>query len=396
MIDKLIIGRSDLYCGLLSLFLIVVLNPFYVWGNFQVIYVSWLVLIVLCAPFFNGLFSKKKVAISSVVLTLVALYYLLKGASIVGALAFAVGVSFIYCLKDRYILRVYGFLKSSYALLLFPGLVIWVLHILLGNHLLYMGHVSPDIIPNKLKAEAGHGYAMYPFTIVLDYMLDRPFYRFSGPFDEPGVVGTVSALLLAVRKFKFKGKADYIILFSGIVSMSLAFYVISFIYFLTASLARPRYLVIGIFFGLSVLSIASLNETVRKHTLDRIAIEDGRWAGDNRSTQHLDNLFEAWLHGDYHDLLLGMPEYIEDGSASWKLIPVKTGLVGVLILVSILFILYRSAASRSHGVYLLAFVSVFVASIYQRPDVITPLFVLILLAGLLSSNDYVVLEGPPD
>lgn len=90
--------------------------------------------------------------------------------------------------------------------------------------------MSEEYIPNKGKVAAGQGYAIYPFAIVTDYMLNYPIYRFVGAHDEPGFIGTVCALMIASNRLQIKTKADFIILFAGVISFSVAFYLILAIY----------------------------------------------------------------------------------------------------------------------------------------------------------------------
>ena len=65
-----------------------------------------------------------------------------------------------------------------------------------------------------------------------------PVYRFMGPFDEPGVLGTISALLLSADKLNLNKNSNKIIFFSGLISLSLAFYVLISLYFILAMVLK--------------------------------------------------------------------------------------------------------------------------------------------------------------
>lgn len=387
MIKKLIFKKQSLYFLLVSVFLLITLNPYYVWGFFKEAYVAVLLVLLSLSVFFKSVFSVKKALLSVPVFFLVFAYFMLNEASFSGSFAFALGVVFIFSIDNKYLLSVFSGFKIIYSIVLLPGLVLWVLHYFIGNDFLYLGQIADEINPNQLKAEAGQGYALYPFTVVLDYMLNLPVYRFMGPFDEPGRVGTVSAIILAVNNFKFKSKSDYVVLLSGLASFSLAFYMLLFIYLAVVSSLSYKYFLTVFCFILFVLVAANFNETVSRYTVDRISISDGKLSGDNRSNTNLDNYYSAWLNGSTTQLLSGIPEYISDGSSSWKEVAVKTGLIGFSILLAVLLFGFFSVGVGGYNYILLAaFLLVFLASFYQRPEILNPLVMLLFLLGLIKSK----------
>ncbi len=86
-------------------------------------------------------------------------------------------------------------------------------------------------------------------------------------------------------------------------------------------------------------------------------------------------------------MLSGIPEYISDGSSSWKEVAVKTGLIGFSILLAVLLFGFFSVGVGGYNYILLAaFLLVFLASFYQRPEILNPLVMLLFLLGLIKSK----------
>lgn len=388
MVKTLNYNKYGLYVLGISILLLLILNPYYIWGYFQEAYAVVLICLLFFSVFFKSVFSAKKALLSGLVFILIYIYYTLNGASIFGALAFSLSGAFIFSINNENLLKVFEKFKFLYSLVLIPGLILWIIHFFLGNDFLYLGRIPDELNPNPFKVEAGQGYALYPFTIVLDYMLNLPIYRFMGPFDEPGRVGTISAMILAINNFKFKSKSDYVVLFSGLVSLSLAFYMLLFIYLAVLSTSSFKYFQIMILFVLVVLFAASFNETISKYTIDRISINDGQLSGDNRSNSNLDYHFDAWVNGSEAQIFKGIPEYVPDGSSSWKQVVVKTGLLGVFVLLSVFFLGYLSVGIGGYSyIPLAAFLLVFLASFYQRPDVLSPTLIMLFLLGISSAKN---------
>lgn len=82
-----------------------------------------------------------------------------------------------------------------------------------------LGYISP--IGQITIEQHDRVYTVYPL-LVLDKGVD--ILRFYGPFNEPGVVGTLGAVLLCTQKFNFKDWRTLIILLAGVLSMSLFFF----------------------------------------------------------------------------------------------------------------------------------------------------------------------------
>lgn len=111
MIKKLIFKKQSLYFLLVSVFLLITLNPYYVWGFFKEAYVAVLLVLLSLSVFFKSVFSVKKALLSVPVFFLVFAYFMLNEASFSGSFAFALGVVFIFSIDNKYLLSVFSGFK---------------------------------------------------------------------------------------------------------------------------------------------------------------------------------------------------------------------------------------------------------------------------------------------
>lgn len=370
----------------LAFFVVSSINPYYLWGYERIGFSVFISILLIVIFFVRKGFSKDRVLISFLFFIIVFFYKILIGASFFGALVFATSLALILSVNDNILIKVVRYVKLFLAVILCPAIILWLLHHSIDKSVFYLGNISPDIIPNKGKVELGEGYALYPFTVVLDYMLLDPIYRMAGPFDEPGVVGTIAALLLAAGKFDYKEKVNIILFISGLLSFSLAFYVISFVYFTLMSIRHIKVFFMLMTFLILLAFSASINETVKRYTFDRIFLSGENIAGDNRAGESLNNSFDIWLHSSGYDLMFGV-SYEADGSSSIKIIPVQSGVVGVilfLMIFSITLAVFRNSINITW--FLFVFIICYFLSVYQRPDVVSPIYYLIFIAGIINSK----------
>lgn len=362
------------------------MNPYYVWAYTQISFVVLLILSLGLLLLINKGLCAEKVSFVLLLFILIFIYKLLIGASYLGSLAFAVALSTIFSLNDKLLFNVFKKIKFILALMLLPAIALWLLHHSIDKNLFYLGAVLPDLIPDQAKVELGEGYALYPFTVVLDYMLNDNFYRMSGPFDEPGFVGTIVGLILVVSRFNHKSMVDLILLVAGILSFSLAFYIIVFIYLFLISFKSLKVASLLILFTGLLLTVANKNDTIKSFTLDRVQITDEGFSGNNRSGQSLDTAFNHWLGASGYEFMFGVGGFEPDGSSSIKQIPVYAGVVGISLffLIFIYTLIFYQKKLRLN-LFLLAFISIFLLSMTQRPDV-APIYYVIFLVGIMHSR----------
>ena len=185
---------------------------------------------------------------------------------------------------------------------------------------------------NPLNIDKGGYYFQYPFLISGSAPLgvNTLNIRFSGIFDEPGVVGTYAIILLFADKFNMKSKQNIILLISGIVSFSFFFYGAGAVYYLFQAKNRNRILAITLL--ALFYFISSKNELISDVMWSRFNADNIRITGFNRSTTELDKTYKEFINSN--DLLWGRGlQYAfhqGQGSASYKLVLLAYGLVFVV------------------------------------------------------------------
>lgn len=243
----------------------------------------------------------------------------------------------------------------------------------------------------EVKDVVGMYYENYLLTFKLvqtqsDYISDASLYRLSGFFDEPGVVGTFSAFILIILGYRLRDWKSYVILSAGVLSFSLAFYLISALYFILkgSTEAKAKILTALVIFYVIGSSIPYIQERV----FDRVLISDGRIAGDNRLTEDTAITIAAFFESD--DKWMGNSKRVDEseiaGSASWQALIWDYGIVGSFVMSVFFFLLAKSKPivfTRQSVIFLI----LFVASIYQRPHVFEPSYILLFIGGLVSISN---------
>ena len=115
----------------------------------------------------------------------------------------------------------YLVLKKLMVIVCVASLIVWLIH-LMGFHLPYYG-MSPEWRTENLK----DNYHIYGLCISLyrgTHLLGGGLERVCGVFAEPGHFGIYLGLILAVEKFELFSKENVIMLVTGILTFSTAFY----------------------------------------------------------------------------------------------------------------------------------------------------------------------------
>ncbi|NHB96448.1 hypothetical protein [Photorhabdus stackebrandtii] len=300
-------------------------------------------------------------------------------------------ILFFLCLPDFLKLNIFNVFKIIYAISLLPGLIYFFL-ILFG-----LGGNWEIILPlNPLKNTEGLYYRVYYGMVILSNQIysisTGEIFRFSAMYDEPGVVGTVSALILAASGFNLKRKINKIILLSGILSFSLAFYISIFIFLIF----KPKILLkitsittITIFISLSSLKNVSL---IQYYVFDRFSlILNGFDKVDNRISLCFQNYFSDFLNHKDTFWGLGYNAYTltDCDVSSYITLIYDFGFFGfflILIFYSLLsFSISNNFIKKDIFIRWLPMILVYLANIYQRPTVFDPWSIVILCGGLIYS-----------
>lgn len=220
--------------------------------------------------------------------------------------------------------------------------------------------------------------------------------RLCGICNEPGWWGTISALLLCADGLNLKKKENWIILAAGIASASLAFILLIAVYILF--LVRKHKKIFFVILALLLIYIFVLpnidtgNEALN-YLISRMAITDGRLAGDNRSTAAVNSVLARTMHE--HPFFGFGAGYAEQftGSLSIKIYLINYGIVGILLMYLPLLAGAIFYSGRVLNCYF--FIVVFFLSAYQRPGIFMTTYIVLLFGGIeyIKKNELGDLEG---
>lgn len=370
-----------------SLAIFLLMKPVFVW---PMLHISMVIsgLLLLLALLIQGKIALKNLALTAFIFISLAVYKTLEGASPAGIIFFSFTASIIVLIHEDALLKAFFYIKKVLAIFIVLGGGLWIVHTALGDaNFFLMGYLPENYILNELKVQAGHKYALYPFSTRISYSSVTEFYRFQSVFDEPGYLGTIIGLILTADRCNMKSLTNKILFLGGVASLSLAFYVIIFIYYMAFLISNPlRFLKI---FCSSMLVILILYSTdiggnlIDSLLVERLSVNNGEIAGDNRSGDKLDQQFDYFINkSSIMEKVFGLENLINDGSSSIKQVFIKTGYLG-FFLISLVFLLlsifYRSRISYST----LVFIMVFLLSSYQRPSIENPEYIFIFVIGLI-------------
>jgi hypothetical protein len=340
------------------------LQPYFVWNYIGVPFLLGVTVPLIMILLLHARDSKD--VLTTVVFFMLALMATLtEGNNIFGSIFFVMVAVLFLC--TTYLKDVYKYFRILYACLIGFSSVVWVL--VLSGVSIPMNEIMPL---NSLKDIM---YLQYPGLVMLGYDPEESvfrFFRFCGYFDEPGVVGTNALLLLVADRYNLRKPTNIIIFISGLISMSLFFYVSTILYLLYYfTLTKGKLgLKIGAMALFSVLAIVSYNNEITHAAIwERMEYDEskGSFAGNNRAEEDLIKYVhkirwteDYWL-GVHDKAIIGR----YSGSASVQNAILKYGFVGVF-LYALFFIFYafRHIPNRKDALVCIAFLFI---TLWQRP-----------------------------
>lgn len=357
----------------LAVIILLLLSPYFVWGN---------QLLALRLTYFFGnvlilyiIFNHHHSEIYNVELVLfylvVSIYSMVGGTQDKSITYIPLFSFFFIALKPIEQQRIFAHLITLLTIVFSIGLVSYILSIL-GLNI----QLGTTLAPNPSKD---------PYLVFFGHVEETglPIYRFSSIFDESGVVGTVCGLVLSSIGISIRNYKSLIILIAGLVSFSLAFYIILFINMLFYFDIKKSLLIAIV----AVLLIFASGNMFRDLIGSRIVIENGRLSGDNRTSMVFNTYYNLFIAKGGNDLIFGLgsgattklDEDIIFGISSYKSLIIKYGIIGLgLILGFYVFCTYKYNNSLK-GWFLLF---IFMISAYQRPDLLKNYSIVIFIGGL--------------
>lgn len=307
--------------------------------------------------------------------------------NILGIIMSAMLVLLFGC-KKEFQIDVFLKFKKIYVIIIGLSMVVWTL--------LQLGiNIPHQTIPplNSLKQVT---YDAYPFLVklnifTLSYDGLSNSMRFMGPFDEPGVVGTIALMLLFVEKFDLRKKENIVLFLSGIISFSLFFYVAAFVflsYNITTQKHKGRYkILMGVILA-SLVVYSFSNPVTRELIWERLEWDSSRKTivGDNRTGDDFDAYVESIRGTNAYFWGVGDTRISErfSSAASINNALIRYGLV-VLVYFFVFYAFYSRRYIKSIFMWL-AFMSFLYVTLYQRPSFFTIHYLFIFNMAIYASS----------
>ena len=267
--------------------------------------------------------------------------------------------------------HIYDKYSFIYIYTIIPSLIIYLL-------VFWLSVDVPYSIISPLNTEKSFNYYAYPFLVMPDTLES---IRFHGLYDEAGVVGNISGVLLVVNRCNMKNWKNWGLLLSGIFSFSLFFYIIVTIYILIFSSVKVKFAVFSVVFILCTFLLVDENP-FSKLVLARLEVgDDGTWSGNNRTLESFDSFWSKFLNSSR--FLYGYGRLYADfkadpGGQSYKHLIVDFGIIMFLCYI-ISFVFYYCSYKLSRKCLMLLLI-ILCSILFQRPFIFNLIYIFLLVS----------------
>lgn len=355
-----IIFSENSFIYFLSFLFFLLLLPYFVWHTPLIRHAVEVIFIVGCIPFIEKKISKNQIILSSLLLLL--LLYLITQTSVTGLIS-NLFLLVIFFLKSDFKIKLLDCVISVFAIGVGISLLVYIL-------VCWLSMPFPSQVLEPLNPLKETEYLQYPFLVVYNSPYNFANMRFYSVFDEPGVVGTVAALLLYSNEYKLNSWKFIIIFIAGIFSFSFFFIVMSFL-----CLFRKSYIKYILFFIVFSIIIYLLfkdffiknGELFNSLIFSRFTA-DGNYGGDRVSSLFNREYYEFLVSNDVF-FARGSEELskILSGGSSYKSLVYSNGVIW-FIGVCLFFILNILTISQNKKIVFYSTI-IFLGVLYQRPNI---------------------------
>lgn len=282
-------------------------------------------------------------------------------------------VATVFLIDELNWVIIYKRLVLIYSVFLIPSLLTYFL-------VRWVGISLPYILIQPWNEMKDYLYQAFPFMVIPD-MGNFATFRFCGYFDEPGIVGTISGVLLAVNRCNLRDWKNWPLLVSGIFSYSLFFYIFITIYVLFFGKTKYKILWSVVIVLISVYLVTD-NSLFSDLIIERLKFGDDRIiVGDNRTTGYFQDWYANFLKSD--KLWFGYGKnyavsVVDTGGASYTHLIVDYGII-MFLFYFFTFVLYYYSYRLKLKNFLFVLM-IFVAIIYQRPSIFNHMFLFLFLS----------------
>ena len=252
-----------------------------------------------------------------------------------------------------------------------------------------------------IKVIRGFHYKNYFLAVQRTHSYDLlAELKMCGIYDESGRLGTLAALFLVSERLKIKEKWQNIIcLIAGILSFSLAFYIIIIIYYCGMCIFNRKIKNVMIIATVIIAYFAFLNVQFKYSTIQnlqsRISITETGLSGDNRTNNQFDLLMDDFSeNSNIYTLMFGrgdgaIAEVQSDNNidgSSYKCFIYNYGYLGFssIIIWLVLFGVFKTKQMKSKEAkaQTWSIILAYILNIYQRPTSFYLGYMLILIGAI--------------
>lgn len=399
------ITRNKFYEYLCAFAGILSMNPYFLWPSFAggilvyftyVLYIISIFYLIRSSAHFR--LSKSNFVVGVLFLIMYTHIYILGAVEvsvqtlISGLLAY-INLFLLATCEENIKKNIFEKFVILFIISLIPGLIYYILETI--GISLSIGTLQSQnqlVYSNSAEFMGDSGYYKLYIGAVMRVSANT---RFSGIYDEAGLVGTVTALLLVARKFEIKKdrKCRWLLLFN-IISFSLAGYLLIVLYFFIKWIRKGQWkLCVGILVGIvglyGVLNMHTSN-TLINNLQSRIEVTTtGISLINNRESSLFEKGYKEFTQASLYRRIMGygrgastQNKYM-NGSSSYKCVVYDYGYGGFFLMMLIItYCYFRRETRRKVDVWeLISLYIIFLVSIYQRPAIMYAYYFIILYGG---------------
>lgn len=268
------------------------------------------------------------------------------------------------------------------AYIILISLPLWLIHVFVHELSPYS---SIDITDIKGAQTFMNNYIVFVENSIV------PKTRFYSVFDEPGLLGTLAALVLFGNRYNLRKWENFIIFLGALFTYSTAFYILTAIGVVFIYIKSPKKILLFSAFFLIITSAAFLylqdNEAFQQNVVYRFTENgvDGQF--ETRSNFYINKAVDELFKSRDFMFGLGKKELQEKKLTegySYKNFLLQYGIAGIIVLLLIYVTLLRGKYTREN----LSLLLIFIASFLQRPGAWTSWQMLLFccIASTLSLN----------
>ncbi|WP_302303709.1 hypothetical protein [Culturomica massiliensis] len=291
------------------------------------------------------------------------------GGSALGGLFVAVTfLPFLFVKKELWIKIFESYAKLYALLILFPIIE----YILIYFVRIPIPHTLIDPSPfNSHECS----YEKYYFLTVMQNGMHLFIPRFSGYFDEPGIVGTISMGLLYATKYDLKKKYNIIILIAGILSFSFFFYLATVIYIMLFCPPKAKIAVAVI--AVTLIALLWSNGFLETNVISRF---EKFFTKGGLSERDTDLFLDMYENTSFAELFFGIIGQRVPHSTSYKYLLAVCGIMPMALLSVFYFIKAYNLLkfSKEFLIYILTYIFI----IAQRPFINVTIYIFLFTVSM--------------